>query len=176
MFTENYRLLNKQLHEQNANYGTTVKSKINIITDIIDNQHIHSVLDYGCGKGLLKQLLIEKYGDNKLFINEYDIAFEQKLSRSPSDLIVCSDVMEHVEPEYTKSVLQDIELHTLRYALFVISTKQSDKTFPDGRNTHINIKGVKEWSELIGQYFEIDSQKFIPTRSEVQFICKKRFK
>ena len=176
MFTEKYRLLNKQLHESNADYGTAIKSKINLITDIIDNQHIHSVLDYGCGKGLLKKLLLEKYGDNKLWINEYDIAFEQKLSRSPSDLVVCSDVMEHVETEYTKAVLEDIEHHTQRYALFVISTKQSDKNLPDGRNAHINIKSTKDWAELLNQYFEIDSQKFIPIRSEAQFICKKRYR
>lgn len=173
MFTEPYRLLNKKLHESNAEYGTAVKIKLEIIKDLIKVHNIRTVLDYGCGKGELNKAL---HTTPNLYICEYDIAFDDKLNKVPCELVVCSDVMEHVEQNYTEEVIADIALHTTKVAWFCISCKESDKNLPDGRNAHINIKPSKEWLALLEKHFEIKSSKLIPNRNEIQVLCTKRFK
>ena len=83
---------------------------------IIKEQNIKSVLDYGCGKAKFHSILFNNPkvpGSPTVSIVGYDPAFGQ-YSQKPTgdfDLILCVDVMEHVqedkvEPDWWKSKLQ----------------------------------------------------------------------
>lgn len=60
--------------------------------------------------------------------------------------------MEHVEPEYTEQVLEDIWKHARLGIHFYIPTTLACAILPDGRNAHINLKTPAEWIRLMEQY------------------------
>lgn len=106
-----------------------------------------TVLDYGCGKGTLAKTL-------PFPIWEYDPAIKNKdWPPRPSELVVCADVLEHIEPECLDAVLDDLASLTLDVAYFVIHTKPAGKDLPDGRNAHLIQEG-KDWWErkLFGRF------------------------
>jgi hypothetical protein len=106
-----------------------------------------SVLDYGCGKGYLAKAL-------SFPIWEYDPAVPEK-SAPPraADFVVCTDVLEHVEPECLDAVLCDLLRCTKQLGYFIIHTGPSMKTLADGRNAHLIQEGADWWRERIGRFF-----------------------
>ncbi|MDG2242647.1 MAG: hypothetical protein P8L66_04035 [Rhodospirillaceae bacterium] len=64
-----------------------------------------SVRDYGCGKGALRPAVLAALAPD-LDVTEYDQAMLGKDSEpSPAHLVVCIDVMEHIEPDCQHDVL-----------------------------------------------------------------------
>ena len=106
-----------------------------------------SLLDYGCGKATLGEALKARSSEcSKLTLVNYDPAIEKfAQSPEPCDLVVCSDVLEHVEPECLNDVLADLRRLAKKAALLVISTRPSGKFLPDGRNAHLIIQPAAWW-------------------------------
>jgi hypothetical protein len=110
-----------------------------------------SVLDYGCGKGYLAKAL-------PFPIWEYDPAFPDKAaSPRPADLVVCADVLEHIEPERLGFVLGDLKRVTRRVGYFVVNTGPARKVLPDGRNTHLIQRGATWWKKQLRRFFTVAS-------------------
>src|SRR4030043_2338070 len=80
-----------------------------------------TILDYGCGKGRLEQFLIEKGYD----VYNYDPATFGDQITFPADLVVCTDMMEHVEIEYIDIILDYIKQLAIVGIFFVISTRSA---------------------------------------------------
>lgn len=154
LISDEYRDLNKTFHDECETYGANYKWG-EPLAGVILNLKVNSCLDYGCGKGVLRTLLSDNV---KQFIN-YDPCMES-FSKRPEgtfDLVVCLDVMEHVESQYTDNVLNDIFNYADKYVMFNIATSKSIKTLPDGRNTHINLRSNREWLNLLQKYFNFIS-------------------
>lgn len=147
--SEEYVKANRELHETNEQYGTSSGRRVGTVKSLIDNLKPQTVLDYGCGKGLLAKNL-------SIPIWEYDPAIPGKDSPPrPADLVVCTDVLEHIEPEYLDAVLRDLARVTLKTGYFVICTGPAGKTLPDGRNAHL-IQQPREWWEAkLAEHFSI---------------------
>ncbi len=110
------------------------------------------VLDYGCGKGNLGEKL-KKLG---IEVMNYDPAIpEFSKDPTPADLVVCTDVMEHVEPEFVDEVLDHIKSLSRKAAYFVIAFTESKKFLPDGRNSHICIEPPEWWEEKLLKRFKV---------------------
>lgn len=108
-----------------------------------------TVLDYGCGKGALKRAL-------GVPIAEYDPAVaEHAAAPSGANLVVCSDVLEHVEPDCLDAVLDHLQALTLRVGYFVIATRKAKKQLADGRNAHLIVEPGKWWMRKLEQRFEV---------------------
>jgi hypothetical protein len=108
-----------------------------------------SILDYGCGKGYLSRSL-------PFPIWEYDPAIPGKEeSPRPADLVVCLDVLEHVEPDRLHFVLDDLGRCVRKMGYFVISTGPAKKTFGDGRNTHLIQRDKQWWEKTLGKFFTV---------------------
>jgi hypothetical protein len=58
--------------------------------------------------------------------------------------VVCTDVLEHVEPEYLDSVLDELQRVTRNVGFFVVHTGAAMNHLPDGRNAHL-IQQPPEW-------------------------------
>lgn len=111
------------------------------------------ILDFGCGKGTLGKAL-------GFPIKEYDPAIPGKnTAPEPADLVVCTDVLEHVEPEYLENLLSALHYVTKKKAFFVIATRPANKTLKDGRNAHLIVEPAAWWKRRIGRYFKIDNCK-----------------
>jgi len=153
LISAEYRELNRRLHKDNLSYGVGGAKHaplvIKLVESISKTVKFPRVLDYGCGRSYLSKAL-------PFAIDEYDPAIPGK-DQSPrqADLVVSTDVMEHIEPNCLDAVLDDIRRCARHMALLVIHTGPSHKTLADGRNSHLIIEGEKFWREKVEQFFVI---------------------
>lgn len=151
--TENYRALNAQLHAEKPAYGANGYLWGNHTLAIIKKYDVRSVLDYGAGKGTLKEWLRRH---SPVQVQNYDPAIPEFAAPPQyADLVVCTDVMEHVEVHHTGNVLEEIARCAGRVAFFNISTRPAVKHLPDGRNAHINLRSPLHWFETVSLHFNI---------------------
>jgi len=148
-FTEEYINLNAKLHLQNRRFGYNAAKRKSIIKELVDRYEAASVLDYGSGKGSLKEVMGE-------IVRNYDPAIPEFSSLpEPADLVVCLDVMEHIEPPFVDNVLNHIKALTLKAAYFIIVFHESKDILPDGTNAHVCIEGHKWWDQKLKERFKI---------------------
>lgn len=110
-----------------------------------------TVLDYGCGQGTLK-IALDEITQERLDVTEYDPAIEGKDSiekHKTFDLVVCTDVLEHVEPDRLAVVIDHIQSLADKLVFLVIATRPSNKFFQDGRNVHLIIEPAEWWKPRI---------------------------
>ena len=152
LISDKYIELNRQLHKENVDYGSIGAKWAQHLTNLIHISGVKTVLDYGCGKGSLYFSLKDLVKD----FQNYDPCVEE-FSKEPhsAQLVICTDVMEHVEPENTDKVLFDIKRLSERMVFFNISLRPAVKTLPDGRNTHINLHSTNWWVRKLIDHFEI---------------------
>lgn len=150
LISEAYREENRKLHETAPHYGIGGGMFKQPVAMTVEKEGHRSVLDYGCGKGTLKMCL------PNLDIREYDPAIPGKeADPEPADLVLCTDVLEHIEPQHLNAVLRHMASKTLRKIMLNIATREADKDLEDGRNAHLIVKDEKWWREKILQHFQI---------------------
>lgn len=148
LITPAYRDQNIALFRASAGYGTGGARHGVTVATFARTLQACSVLDYGCGRGALKAWLTKHAG--YLLVREYDPAIADKDHRpKAADLVVCTDVLEHVEPECLRSVLADLRRLAKRGAFLTIATRPSNKILDDGRNAHLLIRSAKWWLKTI---------------------------
>lgn len=132
------------------------------ILSLIENHDIETVLDYGCGKGALSSKLAVEFA---LKVAQYDPGVPQlaKPPRDPADLVICTDVLEHVEVEKLSNVLNHIRDLTKKVAYFVVHTGDCGNKLADGSPAHITQMARASWEVLIGEVFKGFSLGFIDT-------------
>ncbi len=83
-------------------------------------------------------------------MREYDPAIEGKDGRPVfADLVVCTDVLEHIEPDRLDNVLTHLRTLARRAVFVVINTQPSNKTLTDGRNAHLIVEPAVWWYERL---------------------------
>ena len=109
----------QHIHTSNQNYDNPSDYIANVVSDLINANHFTSVLDYGSGKGwLMKALSVSHNVDYRC----YDPAVTQfERQPSPEELSVCTNVLEHVEPEKIDSVLDHLQALTQKLLMLSIS-------------------------------------------------------
>lgn len=144
-----YAELNAQLHRDNLAYGVGGGKHAHVVQKLAENLKTTSVLDYGCGKGYLAKEL-------PFPIWEYDPAIPEKASTPrPADLVVATDVLEHIEPDKLAFVLDDIRRCTKKAAYLVIHTGASSKSLADGRNAHLIQQPLGWWKQILKKFFTV---------------------
>lgn len=108
-----------------------------------------SLLDYGCGPGRLKAAL----AGCPVTVYEFDPGIPGRdVMPQSADLVVCTDVLEHVEPERLTFVLRHIHQLSRLGAYFVVAVRPADKRLPDGRNAHLIIDTPHWWFEQLSKF------------------------
>lgn len=152
LISEDYRRLNAEKHANKKDYGRLAWHLAPTIETICANNGFNSILDYGCGKGTLSEAL----KDSSLKVSEYDPAVPGKDSDPMAeDLVVCIDVMEHVEPELLDNVLNHISQLSRVAAYFVIDNGPAKAVLSDGRNAHLIVENVEWWKGRLGRFFNL---------------------
>lgn len=101
-----------------------------------------TILDYGCGRGTLAPAMPERR------VQMYDPGIPgREGAPKPVDMIVCTDVLEHVEPDRLDNVLAHISVLAAKAAYVVIATRPANATLPDGRNAHLVLRPFAWWAE-----------------------------
>jgi hypothetical protein len=149
LITDEYASLNEKLHQDNLAYGVGGGKHADTVLKLCERLKTTSVLDYGCGKGYLGKAL-------PFPIWEYDPAIEgKKDSPRPADIVVCTDVLEHIEPECLPAVIADLRRCTKQVGFFAVHTGPAQKFLADGRNAHLIQEGKAWWTEKLGVMFKI---------------------
>ena len=151
LITAEYQAQNTFMHNAPEGYGGDGYKKATEIRTFAEQIGAGTILDYGCGEGTLKKAL--KLDGWAPYIGEYDPGVEGKtVLPKPADLVVCSDVLQHIEPDKLHNVIDHICRLIKKGAYFYIATRPANKTLPDGRNTHLVVKDVKWWRNLLSTY------------------------
>jgi hypothetical protein len=118
------------------------------------------ILDYGCGKETLRRAMGDHFPPIKnMCLHSYDPCRPGYDSDpDPADIVVCTDVMEHVEQQCVESVLRHVCDLTQRVAIIDVALAPAVKTLPDGRNAHISLHNKDWWLSYFKKYFVLIEQ------------------
>lgn len=148
LISDEWRELNALLHRETDAFGGRGHKWNRRVATLAKKFDCSSVLDYGCGKATLSIESAE--------VRRYDPAIpEFNELPEPADLVVCTDVLEHIEPNRLGDVLDHLQSLTMKAAFLVIGTRPSDKTMPDGRNAHLIIEPMDWWMPRITKRWKV---------------------
>lgn len=130
-FTKSYLQRHHDTHARSPAFGThehpylhdTVRKLAEEVT--VDEEHLPSLLDYGCGKGRFLAAL-RRFG---IFgeLAGYDPAIPEVEAHPDRqyDLVTCLDVLDQIEPRFIDAVICDVAQFTLGRAVFDVVTQQA---------------------------------------------------
>ena len=90
----------------------------------------------------------------------------------PSQMVVCIDVLEHIEPELLDNVLDHLEELTEEVLFATIHTEPAGKVLPDGRNAHLIQKPPEWWLPKIMERFTLKGYNLRKKGFEVLCLAK----
>lgn len=112
---------------------------------IEDRPYLQTAYDYGCGKGSLAKAFDE------LEWVEYDPGIPEKSTKQKGryDLVTCTDVLEHVEPDLLDAVLADLAEATGKVLFLDVACYPTGKTFGEGpyigQDLHLIVEPPAWW-------------------------------
>ena len=146
--SKEYSTLMSQMHSDKVNFGGDIKA-FRVIDRLIIKYKIKSIIDYGCGKGDLMFNIREKYPKIEVFGFDPGNPDFAILPTKQYQMIITSDVMEHIEPRFLNNVLEHINSLFTDIGYFYIATSPSKKDLSNGRNAHLIVAGPDYWREKI---------------------------
>lgn len=134
------------MHETDPRWGADGAKHTDAVARIANAWDCHTILDYGCGKGRLKASLEH----HAFHVDEYDPGIPGKHTPPKgAHLVVCTDVLEHIEPECLGDVLLHLHSLTRRLLYVVIALRPAKKLLPNGDNAHLIVKDFAWWLERL---------------------------
>lgn len=141
MISEGYRKQLEQMHVEKEHFGKRSSIWAKPVFEMCAVLETEDVLDYGCGKGELNLHL-------PFAVKGYDPGVPKYVKTpEPADVVVCTDVLEHIEPDHLDDVLADLKRVTRKALMLHVHTKPANKTLPDGRNAHLIVQDKDWWME-----------------------------
>jgi 2-polyprenyl-3-methyl-5-hydroxy-6-metoxy-1,4-benzoquinol methylase len=142
MISDNLKKAYEDIHKSTP-FGK--RSKIpKDLKKFIEKLTPRSICDFGCGKGNLIETLKENFPN--IEVTGYDPAnekFSRPLDDRFFDLLISTDVLEHVEPEFINETLKFLSDKS-RYIYHKIALSPAKLILPDGRNAHL-IQESPDW-------------------------------
>ena len=171
--TDSYVRQLQLLHKQKSSFGDSGRYKH--IDQWLANNRCSSIIDYGCGKGHVLENISKRYAHIRCTNYDPGYAKFSKRPGAPAELVICADVLEHIEPDLIDNVLKDIESLTLNTAYLIIDTKPAGKNLPDGRNAHLIVESQEWWTNKVETVtdFRIMNNMFWKER-RVSMECRKK--
>ena len=158
--TEDYRALQAALHAQ-GNYGLAALRYGPTVLELLRVGGARTLLDYGCGSK--RSLLGGMQLPSGVRYEGYDPAVPAYAARpSPAELVVCIDVLEHIEEACLDSVLDELATLCLAFGFFTIHTGPAGKVLADGRNAHLIQQGPHWWLPRLRQRFVLLAVQPVP--------------
>ena len=147
-FIDQYR----QIHASRS-YGRTSEYQLGFILRATEDKwgQIRSILDYGCGRSRTVDWLAHMLGAKA---HRYDPAIPEfaTLPVARADLVICTDVLEHVPEESLDQTLTAVSLLS-NLAFFNIALTPANEILPNGENAHCTVKPAEWWGKKIADHF-----------------------
>ena len=154
LLSSKYRALLQERYTR-AGWGGGGYHHVDVVAEFAMQTLSTSILDYGCGRGTLAQALAVRLRDRGTpfaahDIREYDPGILGKDSLpTPADLVVATDVLEHIEPDKVDVTLKFIRSLAKQGAFFIIATVPAREILGDGSNAHRTIQPDDWWLDKI---------------------------
>lgn len=143
MITEDYKKVLTAIHAK-TKFGKRRKLPA-MLEEYIAEKNPSSILDFGCGKGNLVNTLKEKYPNKVIFgFDPANPEYDKPLHNV--EMIVSTDVLEHIEPHFLADTLLEIKANS-KYMFHLISCAPAKLILPDGRNAHLIQESPVWWKE-----------------------------
>jgi hypothetical protein len=151
--------------------GATYAGRVGLLAGQLTRKYGKlTILDYGCGEGTLFKTMPD-------IVNLETVMYDPCIKGldkhpEPADIVVCTDVLEHVEPECLNNVLDDLQKLTKIVCFVSVCLTPAEKTYPDGRNTHLTLMERDFWYAKFRSRFNVienNTEKF-PGGHE-KFVC-----
>ena len=156
----------KVLHQEEGKFkGISLVPLVPTLMSLVKENNCKTLLDYGCGKAIpydkdrCKEVdlrhPIQKLCNLKSF-DLYDPAYEKyaTLPDKKYDIVVCTDVLEHIAEQDIDYVLTEILSHSNKIVFLNISCQPALKHFKQGKlkgkNVHISVFDPSWWGHKIG--------------------------
>lgn len=151
LISDEYRELNRQMHAASRGFGHSGRKHAADVLEFAKELSARSILDYGCGAGTLRAAVrVQGWAGD---LTEYDPAIPTlDVMPTAADLVVCTDVLEHVEPEALDNVLDHLRSLTLMGAFLCVAVTESSKCLPDGRNAHLIVEQPNFWTRCLRRH------------------------
>lgn len=144
--------LYEEMHNNDISYGTSSVEFLSELCLVIDYLKPKVVLDYGCGKGILITRLKEIYPGIEFY--GYDPAIEQRkiLPVEKADLVINTDVLEHIPEESLPDVIKQIANISTK-VFFNLHHALAAAILQNGENAHCTVKPPFWYYNLFKDYF-----------------------
>lgn len=142
--------------------GGSLLQHIATVEKLVRYTDSQSVLNYGCGKGMLYKQENIKLPDGRTIpsvkafwgldeIHLYDPGVEDYAERPQGqfDGLLSTDVLEHIPEEDIDWVLEECFAYARKFVYMNIASYPAQKVLPNGWNAHITIKPPMWWRERI---------------------------
>lgn len=173
MISDYMRKQNEIFHETNDKWGYFGSKWAKGIDALAQEYRCVDVLDFGAGKQNLSKILGVKYN-----VYNYDPGIpEISAEPCPADLVVCTHVLEHVEPELLNKTLEQIKSLTKKAVFISVDPGPSNKLLPDGKDSNLIQESISWWKEALSKYFEVvnlDRKEFIQKGKIVKTSSKEK--
>ena len=139
----------RQAHLRSKEFrGVSLPPHIAAIDHLLHTHNCHSILDYGCGKA--QHWPAEWQGR----ITGYDPAYAPYAARPMGtyDMVICTDVLEHVPASAVDWVIGDIFAYRKMWAYINSATHRADNCLPDGTNKHVTVQDRAWWDLRLQPY------------------------
>ena len=152
---EHYKFKHKQ--DPRFSKGSSLFRHVPYIARVVNEYRVDTVLDYGCGKATFWNWDYRNaiLGPDKVVdVTLYDPAVEE-YDKLPSgdrfDLVVCTDVLEHLHPDDSERIVERLVMLTRKHLFCSIGLTPAKKRFKDGTNLHTNLRTREYWEDLFAQ-------------------------
>ena len=156
----------KVLHQEEGKFkGISLVPLVPTLMSLVKENNCKTLLDYGCGKAIpydkdrCKEVdlrnPIQKLCNLQSF-DLYDPAYEKyaTLPDKKYDIVVCTDVLEHIAEQDIDYVLTEILSRSKKIVFLNISCQPALKHFKEGKfkgkNVHISVFDPSWWMHKIG--------------------------
>lgn len=126
-----------------------------IVEQLVNRPYVKTVLDFGCGKGTMKQYLATNLPEVEVFEYDPGIPGKDELPAGQFDAVITSDVLEHVEPHLLDNTIKLLEQKTKWVLINDIACSPTYKTFGEGpykgQDLHLTVEEPIWWREKFAE-------------------------
>lgn len=151
LISNKYRKLLQRQHAQTI-WGVSGQKYAGIVSAFKDELGAATILDYGSGRETLRSALEVK----GISVTCYDPGIPVRSQLPiPHDLVVCTDVMEHIETNCVDAVLSHIAKLATKGVFFSIVFTACKTNLLDGRNAHVTVMPREWWEKRLKTHWRL---------------------